>query len=346
MFWSHYQEFKHGFESAWSKIGKDLLSKSLAKNLFKPILNLASEGKRLRPYLIYLGAEISGYKKRQSIQDLGLVVEMIHTFALVHDDIIDNSDTRRHRDTVHIWFKKTFKQRHHFGISAAILSGDALLSAAFNFFYLKQKQHQWPEAVEKVFHLLIQEVIAGEYLEHELTAGSKNLSPKILKQIASLKSGRYSIQRPLELGLALGGTVNTDLSHLAEDLGVAFQVQDDLLGVIGDSKLTGKPTMSDILERKRTFILLYAWQASAKNPQARKMLQKYLYATDQEAGISKIMAKKIFTWFDSSGAILKTQKFVTKEFGRLEQKALKLKLSSQHQDLLISFIQYLAKRNT
>jgi len=335
-----YEDFKLMFRPYWEKVWDELLSKAKAPLLFEPIRELASEGKRLRPYLVWIGAGLTGKRDKESALRLGMAVEMVHTFALVHDDIIDRSETRRHKPTVHRWFEKKFKKDTHFGISAALLAGDALLAAAFDYFYRWQNRHGWPIQVESVFHLLISEVIAGEYVEHELTAGKRKLDENILREIASLKSGRYTMRRPLELGLALGGVLQDPLSTFAELAGIAFQVQDDVLGIIGDSSVTGKSSLSDILERKRTMVLHFALKRLTRD---EKKIVKEWYASDSK----KIQeAKKIRKIISQSGAPEFTWEYAEKLFHESIKELKKARVSTSQRQELEGLISMLSRRKS
>lgn len=204
---------------------------------------LAAGGKRLRPCFCYWGFRAAGGEHSAAIVSAASSLELLHSFALVHDDIMDVSDERRGIPT-------TFAAH---GTSVALLVGDlalvladaALLGAGFP-----------PERLLAAFDAysrMRQEVIVGQYLDVEAEKRD-TIEVAEARRIAVLKSGRYSIQEPLVIGAALAGADEAfidDLARFGAPLGEAFQLRDDLLGTFGDRSSVGKPVDSDIREGKR-----------------------------------------------------------------------------------------------
>ena len=180
-------------------------------------------------------------------------LELLHTFALVHDDIMDASNERRGTRTVHALH----------GVPVAVLAGDlALVLADFRLIESGFPTEPMSRAMD-AYQMMRQEVIAGQYLD--VVAGSNvTITDAEARRIAVLKSGRYSIEKPLIIGASLAGApakVIGSLSSAGEPLGEAFQFRDDLLGTFGEQRSMGKPVDSDIREGKRN--LLFARAASA-----------------------------------------------------------------------------------
>jgi geranylgeranyl diphosphate synthase, type I len=221
-------------------------------------------GKRLRPafcHWAFVGA--GGDPADRMVVDAGAALELLHTFALIHDDIMDGSDTRRAMDTIHVRFEARHAldgwrgEGRRFGEGVAILAGDLA------FVYADRMLAGAPRAALDVFTELRIEVNVGQYLDLVGTARGR-VAEDAARRICRFKSGKYTIERPLHLGAALAGRMpelGRLLSAYGLPLGEAFQLRDDLLGVFGDSILTGKPVGEDLREGKPT--VLYALAAEA-----------------------------------------------------------------------------------
>jgi geranylgeranyl diphosphate synthase type I len=228
--------------------------------------SFTASGKRVRPALLLLGFNAAGGVKLDSVEGPALALELLHTCALLHDDVIDRAATRRGRPTVH----ETFADRHRkagwsgdahaFGEAMAILVGDlAFVYADEMFLQATVPSASLLDAFRR-FTTLREEVMAGQTLDvHAATSGSTDRLAALT--VATLKSGRYSVARPLEIGALLAGATAElvdGLGAFGDPLGRAFQVRDDLLGVFGDDATTGKSTASDLAEGKRTLLIAEA----------------------------------------------------------------------------------------
>lgn len=218
-------------------------------------------GKRLRPafcHWAYVGA--GGSPDDLLAVDAGAALELLHTFALVHDDVMDGSKRRRGLPAIH----EHFIDRHgaagwrgdarRFGEGAAILVGD------FAFVYADQLFRGAPLVAREVFDELRVELCVGQYLDLVGTASASSDATQA-SRIARYKSGKYTVERPLHLGAALAGRLDElaeALSAVGLPLGEAFQLRDDLLGVFGDASVTGKPVGDDLREGKLTPLVAFA----------------------------------------------------------------------------------------
>lgn len=208
----------------------------------------AAGGKRLRPAFCYWGYRSAGGRDGPQIVDAAASLELLHTFAIVHDDIMDAADERRGVATVNAAE----------GMNAALLVGDLALVLADDLFMHSGFS---PDVIAKGFSCysrMRQEVIAGQYLDLEAARRSE-VSEEETRRIAVLKSGRYSVEEPLFIGATLAGAGDAllePLSRFAGPLGEAFQLRDDLLGTFGTAATTGKSVDSDIRQGKRN--ILYA----------------------------------------------------------------------------------------
>jgi geranylgeranyl diphosphate synthase type I len=221
-------------------------------------------GKRLRPAFCHWAfAGAGGDPTDPRVVDAGAALELLHTFALIHDDIMDGSATRRAMDTIHIRFESRHALDGWRGESRRFGEGVAILAGDLAFVYADRMLAGAPRAALDVFTELRIEVNVGQYLDLVGTARGR-VAEEAARRICRFKSGKYTIERPLHLGAALAGRMpemGGPLSAYGLPLGEAFQLRDDLLGVFGDSSVTGKPVGEDLREGKPT--VLYALAAEA-----------------------------------------------------------------------------------
>lgn len=246
-------------------------------------------GKRLRPafcHWAYIGA--GGIHSNQLVVDAGAALELLHTFALVHDDVMDGSDMRRGQPSVHRHLINMHAEAgwngegRRFGEGAAIIIGD------FAFVYADQLMADVPPPARAIFDELRLELCVGQYLDMLGTAGSDRSTPAA-RTIEIYKSGKYTVERPLHLGAALAGKLDElaePLSAFGLPLGEAFQIRDDLLGVFGDSAVTGKPVGDDLREGKLTPLVA---EAAARSTGSDLALLERIGSTDlDDAAISDL----------------------------------------------------------
>jgi geranylgeranyl diphosphate synthase, type I len=223
-------------------------------------------GKRVRPTLLLLGFAAGGGHDRGAAIGPALALELLHTCALLHDDVIDRAPTRRGRPTVHHAVAAEHRTAGWlgdplaYGEAVAILLGDLAFVQADELFLEADVPAADLLAGFRRFTVLREEVMAGQYLD--LHAATARLTDRDLAlTVATLKSGRYSVARPLEIGALLAGAgeaLVTGLGAVGDPLGRAFQVRDDLLGVFGEEAVTGKSAASDLAEGKRTLLIAEA----------------------------------------------------------------------------------------
>ncbi|WP_332762764.1 polyprenyl synthetase family protein [Pseudarthrobacter sp.] len=236
------------------------------------ISNLVTGGKRLRALMCYWGWRgAGGEPAAQEIVTAGSALELFQAAALIHDDIIDRSDTRRGGPSVH----RRFSQLHHaqgwaldserFGQAAAILTGDLCLSFSEEAFTDIGAQAAAGSRARLIFNLMRAEVMAGQYLDilEEVAGPVRDRAGAVTRaqSIIRFKSAKYSTEHPLALGGALADAPDELLrgySAFALPLGEAFQLRDDVLGVFGDPVTTGKPAGDDLREGKRTVLIALA----------------------------------------------------------------------------------------
>lgn len=235
-------------------------------------------GKRLRPAFCYWGQVAAAGQPADPAPLLTAAasLDLLHVSALVHDDVMDSSDTRRGVPAAHRQLESLHAQHGwrgspaSFGRAGAILLGDLLLVWSAE---MLSRAGLEPAALTRALPLLEAmrtEVTCGQFLDivaqcQNPLAGRLDLALDEANRVVEYKTSRYTVQRPVQLGAALGGADEHLLAALAaygSPLGRAFQFRDDLLGVFGDSQLTGKPAGDDLREGKRTVLVAHALAAA------------------------------------------------------------------------------------
>ena len=239
-----------------------------AKRLLDEARRSVSGGKRFRAAFCYWGYRSvrPEVEDERALMRACAALELLHASALVHDDYMDASDTRRGRPATHRSFEAEHRgdgwrgDAHQYGAAAAILLGDLLLSWADEMLRRCGLPPDEVSAALDVFDLCRSEVIAGQFLDVSAQArGQADVDTAMT--VLRFKSAKYSIERPLHIGAALAGGEPDTLADLAAyglPLGEAFQLRDDLLGVFGDAGTTGKPAGDDLVEGKRTVLVALA----------------------------------------------------------------------------------------
>jgi len=242
-------------------------------------------GKRLRPAFAYWGWRAvtdQADTRNPRVLRLFAALEMLHACALVHDDVIDDSATRRGRPTVHVQFTGVHRRSgwrgsgSRFGMSAAILLGDLALVWADDIVATAELPLDARRRVHRVWAAIRTEVLGGQYLDIVAEAsGAESIGSAMA--VNTYKTASYTVSRPLQLGVAAAADrpdVLAAFHELGTDLGVAFQLRDDVLGVYGDPAVTGKPSGDDLRSGKRTVLLAEAIErAEHADPAAAKLLR-------------------------------------------------------------------------
>lgn len=253
----------------------------------------ATGGKRLRGRFCIAGwraveeASSRAVDPTEPVIAAAAAIEVFHAAALVHDDIIDSSDTRRGRPSAHRAFEaghvaaRWSGEADAFGRSGAILLGDLLVAWSDDLLEegLAGISPDRAAAARRQFALMRREVTLGQFLdvaeESAFVTEPDDRHAERALRVASYKSARYSVQQPLAIGAALAGADTAQAAALAafgHPLGMAFQLRDDVLGVFGDESATGKPSGDDLREGKRTVLVAFAREALA--PPARRIVDE------------------------------------------------------------------------
>jgi geranylgeranyl diphosphate synthase type I len=236
-------------------------------DLTQPIDEIArlvlAGGKRLRPAFCHWGfVGAGGNPDDQRVIDAGAAFELMHAFALFHDDVMDGSATRRGEPTTHIVMSQQHEKNSWVGESRRFGEGAAILVGDLAFVYADQLLLGAPQPVWSVWNELRVELNFGQYLD---MLGSANSERRLVKaeRICRYKSGKYTIERPLHLGAVLAAPEKAEqllpaLSAYGLPLGDAFQMRDDVMGAFGETSVTGKPVGDDLREGKPTPLMAMA----------------------------------------------------------------------------------------
>lgn len=270
---------------------KQVKSKEKPKELLGMIENLKefvlSGGKRIRPIFFCYGHLIAGGEKKEDIIKTAVSIELIHSYFLIHDDIIDKDNFRHNDLSMHCKYKKEYENKfkhwksknsrkksqsggsfreEHFGVSMAVLMGDFASSLGYEVLACSNFPPNLKiKAVEKL-NQIISNTITGEVIDIVL-AGYPNTNINEVIKMQEYKTAKYTIEGPLHLGAILAGADEKFLKSISEfaiPLGIAFQIQDDIIGVFGNKERIGKPVGADIKEGKKTLLLIKTFERADK----------------------------------------------------------------------------------
>lgn len=274
-----------------------------------------SDGKRMRPVFAYWGWRClhhDGADGENAVIEVAAGLELLHAAALVHDDLIDDSDTRRGQPAAHARFAAEHRNARWpsdpraFGGDAAVLLGDLLLSWSWSMVSAAARSLRHGRQAMASFDAMCTEMMAGQYLD-VLEQARGGYSVETALRVARFKSGKYTVERPLHVGAAAAGApveVMASLSAFAVPLGEAFQLRDDVLGVFGDPARTGKPAGDDLREGKRT--VLVALAHGRADTARRTVLEAGLGGRDlDEDGIARLRAVIVET-----GALAEVERMI------------------------------------
>lgn len=230
-------------------------------------------GKRLRPLFATAGYLSTAEDLSPELPKVIAALELIQASALIHDDLMDASATRRGRETIHRRFARLHKENNWqgdaaaFGSAAAILIGNLCLVWADKMFFENDFDAARLLSAKPYFDAMRVEVMAGQYLD-VMEQNRRTADLSAIANIVNFKTAKYTVERPLHIGALLAGAkpeVVSMLSRFATPIGAAFQYRDDLLGAFGESAVTGKPVGDDFREGKRT-LLIALFHETASTP--------------------------------------------------------------------------------
>jgi len=314
---------------------------SLAEPLEELRLLVGAGGKRLRPafcFCAYLGS--GGRPGNAGVVDAAAALELVHTFALVHDDVMDGSDRRRNRDAVHRHFVNRHDDARWRGESRRFGEGMAILVGDFSFVYADMLVRGAADAVLDVFDQLRVELCVGQSLDLVTTA-TADTAPEAARRIAQYKSAKYTVERPLHLGAALAGRLDelaAPFSAIGLPLGEAFQLRDDVLGAFGEADVTGKPVGDDLREGKATpLVALTAARADAGDGALLERLGASDLAADEIAGLQDLFVR--------SGALTEVEREIERLVAQTHRALAAAPISDDARALLSQLADYVAWRD-
>ncbi len=235
------------------------------------------EGKRIRPLLLilsYKGYLPAGQKIPPSLYHASTCIEFLHNFMLIHDDIIDCSDLRRGKPTMHRLLRNTIPSSDpdKLGTDLAIIAGDIVYALAIDAFLSIKEEPVRKERALKYFIQTAAFTAMGEFID--TVGGVDKLAHVHEKDVFlnySLKTARYTFDCPLVTGAILAGAPDREIKRLAEFgllIGQAFQIQDDIIGIFETEKTIGKSILSDLEEQKKTLLIVHAFRTLKGRPHA------------------------------------------------------------------------------
>ena len=226
------------------------------------------KGKRIRPLLLilsYKGYSNNNKKLTQDLYNASTCIELLHNFMLIHDDIIDRSDLRRGKPTLHKLLAKAAKTTdpEKLGYDLSIIAGDIVYALAIDAFLSINEEPRRKELALKHFIKTAAFTAMGEFIDiiHSVDK-IQNVREQDVFLNYTLKTAKYTFECPLVIGAILAGADKKDidkLSQLGIMIGQAFQIQDDILGVFGSQKSIGKSILSDIAEFKKTLLICHVY---------------------------------------------------------------------------------------
>jgi geranylgeranyl diphosphate synthase, type I len=300
-------------------------------------------GKRLRPAFCHWGfVGMGGDPDDQRVIDAGAAFEMLHAFALFHDDVMDGSATRRGEQTAHLDFAERHQQGQWVGESRRFGEGVAILVGDIAFVYADLLLAGSPAPVWDVWNELRIELNIGQYLDVVGTAVRQRDRVRA-ERITRYKSGKYTVERPLHLGALLAAPERADevlepLSGYGLPLGDAFQLRDDVLGVFGDERSTGKPVGDDLREGKPTPLLAVA-TAKATAMQLR-VLSRVGAADLSDVEVARMQAVIVDT-----GALTELERDIERMTNDAVAALDKVSLVPEAHNELVALAYYVAKRD-
>ena len=296
----------------------------------------AQGGKNIRGTLVQLGYLLGNFVEDKELVKISAACEILHVSLLIHDDIIDRSELRRGKPTIH-----KALGRGHYGISQAICLGDMGLFLATKLISESKISNVLKTKVIAFFSQMVMDTIAGEMLDIKISLSGYHKKMSDIMLMQQLKTASYTIVGPLIIGAMVGRANKKQLratKKFGEYIGMAFQIQDDILGVFGDERIVGKSVRSDIEENKSTLLIMHA--LTKATPKQRKILDSYY-------GTGKITVKqheRIKQIFETTGALAYSQSKVEEYITAGKKFIPAMTENKKIQDILMQFVDFILQR--
>lgn len=308
---------------------------------------LLNGGKRMRPRLVLLAYQ--AYKKSSEFNEAIIAVaaawELLHASVLIHDDIIDRDLIRHGKPNIagryqSIYGEVSSSDVSHYSLSAALLGGDLLLMSSYEIINSAKLDSNVKVAAQNYITKAIFTVAGGELIDTDSVLYPIATSNPF--SVAKHKTASYSLQLPLQCGGAMAGASSEELDKLSTiglHAGIAYQLKDDLLGVFGDSSVTGKSNRSDIIEKKQTQLILEAITLSAPS-ESKSLLE--LYSLDRL--LSEEEAEHVADLIKESGAKERIEHMIDNESTSALAAIDSLSTKSEYKEIFSNLIQSLTTR--
>ena len=311
-------------------------------------LYISGGGKRIRPRIFMMMHDFyEGTASPSGVLSVACAWEMLHASVLIHDDIIDRDSTRHGKLNIAGTYEQTYSQltkddAAHYALSAALMAGDLLLSGAYDIVGKADLSDSQKILMQHYISRAVFSVVGGELLDTE--SALYQISSVDPYAIANHKTASYSFQVPLESGAMLAGAPEEDLQKLNAiglHAGIAFQLKDDLLGVFGDSAVTGKSNRSDLLEKKRTLLIQKVLEKANESEKARLLA---LYSSEQP--LSDHEAEEVFALILSTGVKETIEQHVQDSTNKALEIIATLSIADEHCQTLTDLIAGLVGRRS
>ncbi|PIU75494.1 MAG: polyprenyl synthetase family protein [Candidatus Portnoybacteria bacterium CG06_land_8_20_14_3_00_39_12] len=335
---------KRLFEKKEREFGK---VSSIGKEMMEIYFNFMG-GKNIRGSLTKLGYEIFGGKNEKAILEASLMVEIAHAFLLMHDDIMDQDALRRSLPTVHIQYEKIYRKIYkesnpeHFGLSMAIDLGDAGFALAY---LLLGEADFSPEVKTRVLKRFSQQILTtafGQALDVNYEQASKIGEADVMR-IHHYKTANYTITGPLQYGALFAGAKEEEIKKIEKyglQVGIAFQLRDDELGLYSDEKKLGKPIGSDIREGKITLLHLKALEF------AKGTDKKVLQSAYGNKNLTLAQIKKVQEITIKTGALDYSQKLARRLVEKGKKFVPEITTDPELQDTLYKMADFMIERES
>lgn len=339
------EEFLEKRISEFSKNTSDTFIKDFVS--YSKTLTLAG-GKRVRPYIAYVMYVTNGGKDIKNAIKLFISLEIFHMFALIHDDIMDKQNKRHGVETIHAYVLKKLREQKRTGdiqnVAKAygILIGDLFFSWVTEILsYNKSFPQENISKINSIFYKMVDEVVLGQIIDIDITI-RQNVSYKLISDKTRLKTSRYTFVRPMQIGAHLANP-NNSLDEYCEilgtKLGIAFQIQDDLLDIIGDPDILEKNILRDVSDHQHTFFTNYVFENGSMEQK-----EKFLKYFGKE--LNENEQKEVIKIFIKSGAIAAGKKIITKNLNDAKETIQNSGLSKEYITTCLGLVKIMEDRQS
>lgn len=331
---------------------KIIQAKKISPQAEKMVQNLKnyilSSGKRVRPALMHHTYLALGGKNKKESLGLAMLSEFMHTFLIIHDDFMDRDNLRRGIPTIHYIYRKMAEKNNypvsasHYGNSQAVSIGDMCFGFVGEIVSQSKINHSIKDKLLKKISDILFNTTIGQVHDVFAAASKKRIGMKHTLMVLEYKTARYTVEGPLHLGAIMAGAsdkVLKNLSDFAIPLGIAFQIQDDILGVFGSSEETGKPAGADIREGKITLLIVKALESG------NKAQKKEILSALGNSRISAAQIEKARQIIIDTGSLEYSRKLARKLTDESRRALERSDLNKKSKEFFSAMAEFIIKRN-